>query len=162
MTGIRIEPSSEICSQLITLLNTVLGPGRFARTAYRIRELSSPDNCFALNAYQDTQLVGTVHVTAIKIGGKEGACLIGPLIVAEQARGQKLGEQLLDEAIELASTKGQVLALLVGDLVYYQRAGFQLAPNTILLPGPVQQQRLLVREIEDCVLTQFEGVVAAI
>ena len=162
MTGIRIEQNDEICPQLIVLLDTVLGPGRFARTAYRIREHSNPNNCFALNAYQDDALVGTVHVTAIKIGGQEGACLIGPLIVAEQARGQKLGEQLLQKAIELGQTKGQVLALLVGDLVYYQRAGFQLAPYTIQLPGPVQQQRLLVREIEKGALDQFEGLVAAV
>lgn len=162
MTGIRIEPDNELCPQLIGLLNTVLGPGRFARTAYRIRERSSPDNCFALNAYQDTQLVGTVHVTAVKIGGQEGACLIGPLIVAEQVRGQQLGEQLLQQAIELAQAKGQVLALLVGDLVYYQRAGFQCAPNTIQLPGPVELSRLLVREIEEGTLDQFEGLVGAL
>ena len=162
MTGIRIEPNNETCPQLIELLNTVLGPGRFARTAYRVREQSTPDNCFGLNAYQGTGLVGTVHVTAIKIGGLEGACLIGPLLVAEPARGQKLGERLLQEAIELAQTKGQVLALLVGDLVYYQRAGFQVAPGTIQLPGPVQQQRLLVREIEEGVLDQFKGLVAGL
>ena len=35
--------------------------------------------------------------------------------------------------------------LLVGDLPYYQKSGFAIAPTSVKLPGPVDPQRLLVR-----------------
>jgi hypothetical protein len=64
------------------------GPGRFARTAFRIRErgVQLPDLSFT--ARIGTLLVGSVRLTAIRIGEAEGL-LLGPLTVEPPFRTPK-------------------------------------------------------------------------
>jgi len=129
----------------------IFGPGRFARTAYRIREgLAGPSpHCRAL--WQGDQLAGSVTLTEVFIGGDRGHWLLGPLAVRPVDANKGLGRQLVGAALKSISAqetqRAQSIAtvILVGDLAYYERFGFeQTPPGQIILPGPVDPSRLLI------------------
>lgn len=135
-----------------------IGPGRFARTAYRVREQAIPENSFGVNAYDQQELVGTVSFTPLNIEGNASACLLGPLLVAPPYRSKGLGLELMQDGVELASSKGFKVTLLVGDLDYYQKIGCtRIPPNTIRMPGPVDPMRFLGFEMEQGALQQLSG-----
>ena len=126
----------------------VFGPGRFARTAYRIRESADPDPGLSFVARVGTLLVGANAMTPIVIGGAP-ALLLGPLIVEPVFRSQGIGEALVTRSLEAAKARGWKLVILVGDAPYYARAGFRpVPPGRITLPGPVDPARLLYYELE--------------
>lgn len=146
-------------AEMKDLFKIYFGPGRFSRTAYRIREQSDEQNSFGLNAHADGVLVGTVSFTPLEIGGVRGAaCLLGPLLVSEEYRSNGLGLELMDEGIAIAGEKGFTLVILVGDLAYYEKAGFRQIPHGKLsMPGPVDPARLLALELEEGALEKLSG-----
>lgn len=138
------------------------GPGRFARTAYRIREGVPPVLELSLTAWWDGHLAGAIRFTSISIGGAGGALLLGPLAVDPIFSGQGYGRTLVWEGLTRARALDYRLVVLVGDLPYYARFGFVPAPpGQIELPGPVDPARLLARELEPDVLKNFHGLVQA-
>ena len=164
MQDIDFKPIDNITPEMKALFAAELGPGRFARTAYRLREQAPiPDQVseqvlLGYNAYKDQTLIGTISLTPITIGGKAGAGLIGPLLVKEEHRGQRLGSALIEKALHLAKDKGLNLALLVGDIEYYQKAGFERCPpQRISLPGPVAPHRLLAYQITEAAIDTYQG-----
>lgn len=125
------------------------GPGRFTRTAYRIREgvTHSPDLSFT--ARIGTLLVGSVRLSAVRIGDTP-ALLLGPLTVEPPFRDRGIGFGLIERALQEAKAKGHKLVVLVGDESYYLRCGFKRIPKGVAtMPGPVDPQRLLVAELAD-------------
>jgi len=138
------------------------GPGRFARTAYRIREASTQPPPIALTAWHNGELAGAIHFTAIKIGERRGAILLGPLAIAPAYKNKGCGLKLMKDGLGEAAALGFRLAILVGDLPYYQRVGFGIAPpGRIVLPGPVDRARLLAAELAPGALAEFSGPVTA-
>ena len=112
------------------------GPGRFARTAYRLREHTAEFSPFCRVCRIDGQLAAAVRFTPVLIGGKNGALLLGPLAVDPAFANQGHGRGLVGEALEAARAAGIQLVLLVGDEPYYARLGFRpIPPGQILLPG---------------------------
>jgi len=135
----------------------VFGPGRFARTAYRIRETTAADPRLSFVARVGTLLVGASTMTPVTIG-EAPALLLGPLIVEPVFRSQGIGEALVMRSLEAAKAAGWKLVILVGDEPYYARMGFQRAPNGhISLPGPVDPERLLYCELEPGALGAAKG-----
>ena len=133
----------------------VFGPGRFARTAYRLREKADPDPRLSFVARVGTLMVGANSMTPIDIGG-EPALLLGPLIVEPVFRSQGIGEALVTRSLDAAKAAGAKLVILVGDEPYYARMGFaRVAPGRIVMPGPVDPARLLYCELQP---GAFEGV----
>ena len=157
-----LEPEAPDDAGAIEHLNArVFGPGRFARTAYRIREQADPDPRLSFVARVGTLLVGAVAMTPIVIG-KAPALLLGPLIVEPVFRSQGIGEALVNWSLEAAKAKGEKLVILVGDEPYYGRMGFKPTPRgQIMLPGPVDPDRLLYCELEPGALTKAHGQVRA-
>jgi len=120
------------------------GPGRFARTAFRLRENvpHEPDLSFTLKYGDD--LAGSVKLTKVMIGNTE-ALLLGPLVVAPKYKNYGFGRKLMDVSVNAARQKGHIAILLVGDLPYYQQFGFEVVPpGSITMPGPVDTNRLLI------------------
>src|SRR5579872_658177 len=144
-----LEPATDDDSEPIERLNErVFGPGRFARTAYRLREVTPADRTLSFVARVGTLLVGASAMTPIAIGGA-AALLLGPLIVEPVFRSQGIGEALVNRSLEAARVAGWKLVILVGDEPYYARMGFKRAPKgQILMPGPVDPDRLLYCELE--------------
>jgi predicted N-acetyltransferase YhbS len=128
------------------LSERVFGPGRFARTAYRLREMAEPDLSLSFVARVGTLLVGANRMTPVRIGATP-AMLLGPLVVEPVFRSQ---------GIDAARAAGVRLTVLVGDEPYYARLGFVRAPpGRIEMPGPVDPARVLICEM---IPGAFEGV----
>ncbi len=142
----------------------VFGPGRFARAAYRVREAASvsPISPFCRVSIMDDRIVAAVRLTEITIGGKGGARLLGPLVVARDLGHQGFGRALVAEALEAARAAGIRLVVLVGDEPYYSRLGFKrVLPGRIALPGPVNPARILAAELEAGASADYAGAIAA-
>src|SRR5450432_3720850 len=150
-----LEPETPADADAIERLNErVFGPGRFARTAYRLREEASHDLSLSFVARVGTLLVGANRMTPILIGDTP-ALLLGPLIVEPVFRSQGIGEALVARSLEAARRAGARLTILVGDESYYGRMGFKPAPaGRVQMPGPVDPARILYYEIEP---GAFEG-----
>jgi len=135
------------------------GPGRFALSAYRIREHVDHLLDLSFTARIGTLLVGSVRQLPVVVGETK-ALLLGPLTVEPPFRSRGVGGALLERALRDARAKGHRLVLLVGDEAYYSRAGFKVVPQgRATMPGPVDYSRLLVAELVD---GAFDGVSGAI
>ncbi len=121
------------------LVIAAFGPGRFAKTAERLREGSVPAAGFV--ARQDGRVVGSVRLWPITVGDTR-ALFLGPIAVDKAARSDGLGAELVQACIEQARRMGAGGVLLVGDRPYFERFGFQPAPEAVL-PGPVDRRRVL-------------------
>ena len=131
------------------------GPGRYARTAYRIREGIGHRLDLSFTARIGTLLVGSVQLSPVLIG-ETTALLLGPLTVEPPFRDRGIGQALIERALAEAKAKGHRLVVLVGDEPYYAKAGFKRIPKErATMPGPVDPERLLVAEL---VPGAFEGV----
>jgi predicted N-acetyltransferase YhbS len=140
----------------------VFGPGRFTRTAYRVREGMPPVSPYCSAALLGDRLIAAVRFTPILIGRADGALLLGPLAVDPDFAGQGFGKRLIAEAMDRAKADGVRLVVLVGDEPYYGRFGFRpVPPGQIVLPGPVDPGRLLAAELAAGALDTFKGLVAA-
>jgi predicted N-acetyltransferase YhbS len=141
------------------LYERTFGPGRYAKTAYRIREGGAHRPELSFTARVGTLLVGSVRLTPIRIGATK-ALLLGPLTVEPPFRQRGIGRALIERALAEAKAKGHRLVVLVGDEPYYGKRGFKHIPKgRASMPGPVDPARLLVAELAD---GAFEGVSGAI
>jgi predicted N-acetyltransferase YhbS len=135
------------------------GPGRYARTAYRIREGIGHDLALSYTARVGTLLVGSLRLSPVRIGDTP-ALLLGPLTIEPPFRDRGIGMALMQRALADARERGHRLVILVGDEPYYARVGFKRVPRgRVKMPGPVDPARLLVTELVD---GAFEGVKGAV
>ncbi len=131
------------------------GPGRFAKTAYRLREQAAHRLDASFTARIGTLLVGSVWLSPVRIGETK-ALLLGPLTVEPAFRERGVGQALIERALKEAKARGHRLVILVGDERYYGKSGFKrIPPGRATMPGPVDPARLLVAELEE---GAFDGV----
>jgi predicted N-acetyltransferase YhbS len=158
--SLTILPETPDDTPAIEHLNArTFGPGRFAKTAYRIREEVTHIPELSFTARVGTLLVGSVRLSPILIGEARGL-LLGPLTVEPPFRDRGIGQKLIVRALEEAKAKGHRLVILVGDEPYYGKAGFKAVPKgQVTMDGPVDPTRLLVAELAP---GAFEGVAGAI
>ena len=135
------------------------GPGRYAKSAYRIREGVGHRLDLSFTAWIGTLLVGSVRLTPIRIGAAK-ALLLGPLTVEPPFRERGIGQALIERALERAKGQGHRMVVLVGDEPYYGKCGFKrIAKGQVAMPGPVDPARLLVCELVE---GAFAGVAGPI
>ena len=138
------------------------GPGRYVRTAYRVREGSGLRSVHCRVCEIGGQLVAAVRFTPIRIGGRGDALLLGPLAVDPAFANKGHGRNLVAAALSEARAAGIALVVLVGDEPYYRRLGFQRIPRgQIRMPGPVDPDRLLAVELAPGALAHHSGLIAA-
>ncbi len=131
------------------------GPGRYAKTAYRLREQVAHRLDVSFTARIGTLLVGSVRLSPVRIGDTK-ALLLGPLTVEPAFRERGVGQALIERALKAAKANGHRLVILVGDEPYYGKCGFKpIPPGRTVMPGPVDPARLLVAELDD---GAFDGV----
>jgi predicted N-acetyltransferase YhbS len=136
------------------------GPGRFARTASRLREGAPHLLDLSFTALVGTLLVGSVRMTPV-MAGEERALMLGPLTVEPAFESRGIGAALMRRALDAAKDKGHALVLLVGDEPYYRRFGFRrIPPHHLELPGPVNPDRFLALELGEGALSRAKGPVA--
>jgi predicted N-acetyltransferase YhbS len=154
--SITILPETAGDAQHIERLHErTFGPGRFALSAYRLREHVDHRLDLSFTAHIGTLLVGSVRNLPICVGNTK-ALMLGPLTVEPPFRSHGIGRMLIEKSLKEAKAKGHRLVLLVGDAAYYTRFGFKLVPRgRATMPGPVDYGRVLVAELED---NAFDGV----
>jgi predicted N-acetyltransferase YhbS len=141
-----------------------MGPGRFVRTAYRVREdAASRFSPFCRVALLGGRLIAAVRFTEASIGGRGGALLLGPLSVGPAHANRGYGRGLVAQALEEARAAGIALVVLVGDEPYYARLGFRrVNRGRIVMPGPVDPDRLLAAELRPGALADYAGPLRAL
>lgn len=154
--SLSILPESRGDAEAIERLHErTFGPGRYAKTAYRLREQVEHSIDLSFTARIGTLMVGSVWLTPIRIGEAK-ALLLGPLTVEPAFRERGIGQALIARALKEAGANGHRLVILVGDEPYYGKSGFKQIPaGRVIMPGPVDPARLLVAELVD---GAFEGV----
>jgi predicted N-acetyltransferase YhbS len=154
--SLTILPETEGDAEAIERLHErTFGPGRFARSAYRIREGRGHLPALSFTARIGTLLVGSLRLTPICIGEVK-ALLLGPLTVEPPFRSHGVGTALIKRALHDAKAAGHNLVVLVGDEPFYGKSGFKRIPKgQVKFPGPVDPARLLVAELAK---GAFEGV----
>ena len=136
------------------------GPGRYAKSAYRLRERMGHRLELSFTARVGTLLVGSVRLSPIRIGATQ-ALLLGPLTVEPPFREHGIGQALMERALGEAKQNGHRLVLLVGDEPYYGKVGFKRIPKgQVTMPGPVDPARLLVAELTEDAFNGVSGTVA--
>ena len=132
------------------------GPGRMAKSAYRMREghRRTAPTCRSPRA--------SARCWSARCGcrrsaiGETPALLLGPLTVEPPFRERGIGQALIERALAEAKARGHRLVVLVGDEPYYGKLGFKRIPKgQATMPGPVDPARLLVCELAE---GAFEGV----
>lgn len=150
---IRLEDTADTTS-IENLQAEAFGPGRFARTAFRIREHVPHRADLAFVGLAGARIAGSVRLSPITIGEYD-ALLLGPLTVSPDFKNRGLGKALMRTALETARAVGDKYVLLVGDAPYYSPFGFEQVPfGQITLPGPVDPERLLIARLHQDPLPQ--------
>ena len=69
---------------------------------------------------------------------------------------------MIGRALKEAAAQGHRLVLLVGDEPYYAKVGFRrVPPGRIVMPGPVDPERVLIAELIDGAFDGASGRVRA-
>jgi predicted N-acetyltransferase YhbS len=114
------------------------GPGRFARSAFRIREGRGHLLALSFTARIGSLLIGSVRLTPVAIG-ETPALLLGPLTVEPPFRTRGVGTALIARALKEAKAGKHNLVVLVGDAPIYAKSGFKPIPKgQVKLPGPAR------------------------
>ena len=156
--SIRSEQPSD-SDAIDRLHERAFGPGRFARTASRLREGAPHLYELSFTALVGTLLVGSVRLTPVK-GGDEPALMLGPLTVEPAFEARGIGAALMGRSLEAAKQNGHQLVLLVGDEPYYGPLGFRKVPRgQLAMPRPVDLERILAIELKPGALAALKGMV---
>ena len=156
--SITIRPETADDAVAIERLHErTFGPGRLAKTAYRIREGAGHRLELSFTARIGTLMIGSVRLTPVRIGEVK-ALLLGPLTVEPPFRARGIGQALIARALAEAKAKGHQLVVLVGDEPYYGRNGFKrVDKGRAVMPGPVDPARVLVCELGEGAFAGVSG-----
>lgn len=139
------------------LLDHAFGPGRFAKSSERVREVAEfrPDLSFC--AWDGDRLVGSVRMWKVHVGGVP-LIFLGPLAVEADQRKHGTGGMLVQRACQACEAAGYPVVLLVGDPPYFQRFGFSVEmTGAVRMPSPVDQRRVLARGATEPLAGLVEG-----
>ena len=120
---IRAERAEDV-GRITALTEAGFGPGRYAKSAYRLREGVDPVAALNFVAVENGVLRGSVRFWPAKVGD-DAILLLGPLAVESAQRGRGIGISLMQMGIARAKEGDWRAILLVGDEPYYGRVGFQ-------------------------------------
>lgn len=136
------------------LCDRAFGPGRLAKVSQRIREFAqfAPDLsvcAWAPDGARGQRLLGCARMWRVRVGGAPAAFL-GPFAVELGERNAGFGARLIERACEAAKAAGETHVFLVGDAAYFNRLGFDASLGAgIVMPGPVDRRRVLVRVLAE-------------
>jgi len=131
------------------LIDRAFGPGRFTKASERVREFATFAPELSICAWQDDRLLGCARQWRVRVGDTP-VVFLGPFAVEQGERSAGFGARLIDRACEAARAAGETHVVLVGDEPYFSRVGFAgAAGRRVILPGPVDQRRVLVRALTD-------------
>jgi predicted N-acetyltransferase YhbS len=148
------------------LVDRAFGPGRFTKVSERVREFAAFAPELSMCAWTpDTKkggrLLGCARMWRVRVG-RAPVTFLGPFAVEQGERNAGFGARLIARACEAAAAAGETHVLLVGDEPYFSRVGFTRAGGReVIMPGPVDQRRVLVRGLTPDA-GELAGLVAAL
>jgi len=129
------------------LIARAFGPGRYTKVSERVREFATFAPELSVCAWSQGRLMGCARMWRVRVGGRP-VMFLGPFAVEQGERNAGFGARLIARACEAAQAAGESHVLLVGDEAYFGRVGFaRAAGREVILPGPVDQDRVLVRAL---------------
>ena len=145
----------EMDAHIVGMTDRAFGPGRFVKTAERLREGMKPYADLSFVAQKNGRLAGSVRLWPVVLrpatldngNQTETLAFLGPIVVEPEFRSLGLGKQLISRSLEAAARAGLRAVLLVGDAAYFEPLGFERA--NVTLPGPVDARRVLVHYFKD-------------
>ncbi len=148
LEGAVSEEDYGLDARILEMTDRAFGPGRFVKTAERLREGSKPLTELSFVALQGNRLLGSVRLWPIFVfddatNTHERLAFLGPIVVDAACRGAGVGKAMMKAALEAAFAKGLNAVLLVGSKTYFEPLGFEPAAD-IVLPGPVDPKRVLI------------------
>jgi predicted N-acetyltransferase YhbS len=155
------EASSDL-PYIEALLDLAFGLDRHTKTSYRLREGNKPVPGLSFVARDpDLGVIGAISFWPVKIGRNGAdALLLGPLAVHPERQKIGIGRALMRKGLGKATALGHRLVILVGDEPYYARVGFSRVPEgRLIMPGPVDPNRLLYLELVPGALARAQGLV---
>lgn len=141
-------------SAIDALLDAAFGADRHGRTAYAIRAGMRwlPELSYAL--LDDAGMfVGLLQSWPVTLVTDDAAhvplIMVGPVAVLPERQGEGFGKLLMDRLIADADERADAPLMMIGDPEYYGRFWGFSADTTALwrAPGPVEQHRLLARNV---------------
>jgi predicted N-acetyltransferase YhbS len=143
-----LPDSTDHAAAVDALYDDVFGPGRYAKTAERLREGNRAIEDASFVAVDAAGLCGVVRLWPVAVGSGGRAAFLGPLAVAQRRRGNGVAFKLMERSIGICRELGYPAVILVGDEGYYARWNFRRAgEGRFTLPGPVDQSRVLIRDL---------------
>ena len=116
----RTKPDDEI--NISSLLDEAFGPGRLARSVYRLREIRPFIDEFSYVYLNDSKIAASISYSETYINNLFKGLLLGPLAVSPALKGKGHGKELVKytiNKIELSNIYDFII--VVGDLDYYSK-----------------------------------------
>lgn len=149
MSHIR-QISNEDNDKIIKLLYKSFGPGKFARSVYRLREKNDRDTEFSYIYELNNQILSSISYYKTYLNNDINGLLLGPLAVDPEHRGKGYGVELVKYTIALIKkTTTYDFILVIGDYHYYEKFGFKKINNTFSFYGPVNSEKVLILPLKD-------------
>lgn len=139
----------EMDAHIVGMTDRAFGPGRYVKTAERLREGSAPLRALSFVAQKNGRLAGSVRLWPVVVQGEqtsESIAFLGPIVVEPEFRSLGLGKQLIQRSLDAAARVGIRAVALVGDAAYFAPLGFVRAD--LVLPGPVDPRRVLIHYLQ--------------
>lgn len=128
------------------LYDLCFSPGREALSSYRLRDGVAPERKLSLVARDDDRiLAGAIRYWPVRIGLHAGL-LLGPIAVHPTRQGEGLGGLLIRESLRIATDLGWQRVMLIGDVPYYSRFGFDKIAD-VRMPQPTNPERVLATSL---------------
>lgn len=139
------------------LMDLAFGPGRFAKTAERVRERSLPWRDGSRLAFLGDQLVGACRLWPVTVGVAP-ALFLGPIAVDRAFRSGGLGRQLVASCEAAAAAAGHGAMILIGERSFFGPLGYEpVPPGRLTLPGPGVGAKLLWKALTPDGLAPLQG-----
>lgn len=123
------------------LIDAAFGPGRWAKTGERLREIARPAFAHSGIAHtHDDEILGVCRMWHLRANGTD-ILFLGPLAVHESHRGLGIGAALVGWC---AARSADLPILTIGDIRFFARWEFQRAAG-LVCDVPVRAERLLWR-----------------
>ena len=130
------------------LYDLCFAPGREALTSYRLRDDVPKVAPLCLVARDGSEAVaGAIRYWPVRVGSVQ-ALLLGPVAVHPTHQGEGLGALLIADSLNKAQATGWARVMLVGDLPYYSRFGFERLDG-VDMPPPTNPDRVLGLALKD-------------
>jgi predicted N-acetyltransferase YhbS len=142
------------------VLDRAFGPGRFAKISERVREFAAHAPALSRVVMADGALVGVCRIFHINIG-ETPALFLGPLAVDPAAQHGGIGHALVSDTLAACRADNSARpVLLMGQPAFFNVLGFTQAPNSVVMPGPIEARRLLWLGLKDGALDGVAGAVS--